>query len=224
MKKLLSNKKLILAGRIIMVVLLFVIAFYIFRDMRNHALQDALSRSAFTPMVSAIFVLLLYAIKSVTIFIPIVALELFTGSLFEPLPALLINILGIIVAFTIPYFVGKKVGDKEDSKLFAKFPRLEKFMSRKERGVFVPSLILRLIGFLPNDLVSVYLGTLSGSYFKYVLGSVLGSVIRIIAVTNIGSNLDNIRSPQFIASVVVILLLSVLSLVGYIFYQKKTEE
>ena len=224
MKKIFANEKIILAIRIITIMLLFFIAFFVFKDMRDYTAHNAVSESPGAPIVAAIFILLLFAIKSVTVFIPIIAIELFTGSLFEPLPALLINLLGIIIAFTIPYFIGKKAGDKDNRKLFRKFPKLEKLISRKERGVFVPSIILRLIGFLPGDLVSVYLGTLSGSYFKYVLGSVLGSVIRIIAVTNIGSNLDNIRSPQFISSVVVILLLSVLSVIGYIFYQKKSDD
>ena len=224
MRKLLTNRKVLFAVRTVMVALLFLIAFYIFRDMRNHSISDALSKEAYTPIVSAIFVLLLYAIKSITVFIPLVALQLFTGSLFEPLPALLINTLGIIVAFSIPYFIGKRAGDSEDHKIFDKFPKLEKLIRHKERGVFVPSLILRLIGFLPNDLVSIYLGTMSGSFFKYILGSLLGSVIRIIAVTVLGASLDNIRSPQFIASVIVIVLLTVLSCIGYVFYQRKTED
>ncbi len=218
------NKKVVLAFRIVIDIALILIAVYLFLDMRNTSIETILKSPSLLTIISALFVLFLYAIKSVTVFIPLVALQLYTGSLFEQYPALLLNFLGILICYTIPYYIGKRTGHKENSKFLDKFPKLEKFISHKEQGVFIPSIILRLIGFLPADLVSAYLGTMSGSYFKYITGSLLGSVIRIIAITVLGANLNNIHSPQFVISVIIIVLLSILSCLGYVFYQRKSEE
>ncbi len=222
-KSFFKNRKIVISLRIVLCVILVLTAVFMLYDIKNISLSRILSNPAKNPIISALIVFLLYAVKSVTVFIPLVALQLITGSMFSPLPALAINFIGIIICYTIPYYIGKKVDSTYSDGLFEKYPKLEKFIRREGRGVFFPALFLRCIGFLPTDLVSAYLGTFSTSYLKYITGSLLGSTLRIIAVTILGTSLNNPSSPQFIASVAIIGALTVLSILGYVFYQKKKE-
>ena len=223
MKKIFKNKTILNILRIVMGIVLVVIAMFFLYDIQNISFADIVSSPTRNPILATFIVFLLYAIKSVTVFIPLVALQLITGSMFSPFSALIVNFIGIIICYTIPYFIGKKADENYSEGLLEKHPKLERIIRRQNAGTFFPSAILRCIGFLPTDLVSAYLGTFSTSYFKYITGSLLGSAIRIIAVTLLGTSLDNPSSPQFVVSVVVTVLLTVLSAIGYIFYQKKKD-
>ena len=60
--------------------------------------------------LSAFILLLLYALKSLSVAFPIAALEVVTGIVF-PLPiALLLNFIGIVIVLTIPYYIGRFSG------------------------------------------------------------------------------------------------------------------
>lgn len=222
-KKMIKNRKFINSIRILLCVVLIFLALTLLYDIRNVSLEDILSHGPKSHLGAALFVFVLYAIKSVTVFIPLVALQLIVGAMFDPFPALIVNFVGIIICYTIPYYIGKRIDDKHSENLLNKFPKLEKFIRQDPKGVFIPSLFLRCIGFLPTDLVSAYLGTFSTSYFKYITGSLLGSALRIAAVTILGTSLNEPTSPQFIISVIIVAVLTVISVVGYVFYQKKKE-
>lgn len=223
MKKFFHNKKTVNTIHFIMGLVLIAIALFFLYDIRNISFSDIISNTPENPIIAALIVFLLYAIKSVTVFIPLVALQLITGSMFSPFSALIVNFIGIVICYTIPYFIGKKADENYSEGLLKKHPKLEKIIHHQGGGTFFPSAILRCIGFLPTDLVSAYLGTFSTSYFKYITGSLFGSAIRIVAVTILGTSLDTPSSPQFIVSVIIIVLLTVLSAAGYVFYQKKKD-
>ncbi len=222
-KKLFNNRIFKKISQIVLCVALIFAALLFIHDIKSESGLSFFLGSAENPLISALIVLLLYAIKSVTVFIPIIALELMAGSVFSPLLALAVNLMGIIICYTIPYYIGKRANTNYSDKLFKKYPKLDKFIRREGRGVFFPAIFLRCIGFLPADLVSAYLGTSSLSYFKYITGSLLGSALRLVAVTILGTSLNKPASLQFILSVTIVLLLTLLSAAGYIFYQKKKD-
>ena len=54
------------------------------------------------PLLAVAVLLLLYALKSVTVIFPISALQVAVGHLFDPLPAFLLNLLGLVITLTLP--------------------------------------------------------------------------------------------------------------------------
>ena len=56
------------------------------------------------------FLLLLYAVKSLTIFIPIIIMHIAGGFIFSTLLALIVNITGTAISLTSPYIVGRISG------------------------------------------------------------------------------------------------------------------
>ena len=144
--------------------------------------------------LAAVFLLVLYALKSLSVAFPLSALEAAGGLLF-PLPAALaVNLLGVLTAQVIPFLLGRREQDGLEA-LTERHPRLAALRpgERPGRSVF----LLRLAGASPGDLVSLYLGAAGVPLRAYLAGGVLGSLPRVAAATVVGSALWEIGSPRF---------------------------
>lgn len=64
-------------------------------------------------LVAALILLLLYALKTITIFFPIIILEVAVGHLFTTIPAIIINTLGITIGYIIAYYICSHTGSKK---------------------------------------------------------------------------------------------------------------
>ena len=134
--------------------------------------------------LAAVFLLALYAVKSLSVAFPLSALEAAGGLLF-PLPAALaVNLLGVLTAQVIPFLLGRQ----ERAGLETLRPG-----DRPGRSVF----LLRLAGASPGDLVSLYLGAAGVPLRAYLAGGVLGSLPRVAAATVVGAALWDLGSPRF---------------------------
>lgn len=144
--------------------------------------------------LAVVFLLVLYAVKSLSVAFPLSALEAAVGLLF-PLPAALaVNLLGVLTAQVIPFFLGRRE-QAGLANLTARHPRLAALRpgDRPGRAVF----LLRLAGASPGDLVSLYLGAAGVPLRAYLTGGVLGSLPRVAAATVLGAALWEIGSPRF---------------------------
>lgn len=108
-KNFFRHKKLVNFIRIILAAILVILAAILLYDIKNISLDTLLSHTPKNPYIAAIILLLLYAAKSITVFVPLIALQLIAGSMFSPFFALMINFIGIIICYTIPYLIGKRL-------------------------------------------------------------------------------------------------------------------
>lgn len=83
-------------------------AIYLFSDGEITA-EGLMNYAPDNPWLAGLFLTLLYAFKSLTIFFPIIVLNVLGGFLFEPIPAMLINFVGVAVELSIPYWIGRLV-------------------------------------------------------------------------------------------------------------------
>ena len=171
--------------------------------------------------LAAIFLLLAYALKSVTVIFPISALQIASGLLFKPIAAFFINLCGLMITLTFPYWIGRKTGADVMERLLKKRPVLTKITDRQKSSPIFLSYFLRVIGCLPGDLVSLYLGACQISYPQFLLGGMLGSGLHLVAFTFLGSAISDPQSPQFCASLVLTLVVSGLPLSLNRFYCRK---
>ncbi len=144
--------------------------------------------------LAAVFLLALYAVKSLSVAFPLSALEAAGGLLF-PLPAALaVNLLGVLTAQVIPFLLGRQERAGLET-LARRHPRLAALRpgDRPGRSVF----LLRLAGASPGDLVSLYLGAAGVPLRAYLAGGVLGSLPRVAAATVVGAALWDLGSPRF---------------------------
>ena len=167
------------------------------------------------PVLASVVLLLLFALKSMTVVFPLMVLYLAVGHLFPLWWSLPLNLCGIVVCVTIPYLIGRYAQADALANVMQKYPKVEAFIiQHRSRGLFL-SYFLRIITMVPGDLMSMLLGALRISYPYFLLGSTLGMAPSMIAATLAGDSITNPASPQFILSAVSIVVLAVLSAILY---------
>ena len=147
------------------------------------------------------FLLLLYAVKSLTIFIPIIIMHIAGGFMFSTLLALIVNITGTAISLTSPYIVGRISGSDLVDRINRKFPKLEKTINNTQGSNFFLCFILRSVSCLPGDAISMFMGARRMPFQTYFWGSLSGTILSIITATLIGSSIANPSSPMFWISV-----------------------
>ena len=169
------------------------------------------------PILAAIVILLLYALKSLTVVFPLAILYLASGIIFPTWIAILINILGLAITFTIPYWIGRFFGDEAIEEIYNRFPKVKEVTKYQNSNAFFACFITRIVGFLPGDIVSIYFGACNTNFPVYLLGGISGCLLSIITTTILGEKLNNPFNQEFI----VVLLIRIIVIIGAILLNKK---
>lgn len=183
--------------------------------------QTILTDALQNPLLTAGLLLLLYMLKSLTIFFPLLILEMAAGYLFPAPVALIINFLGIGIVLTIPYWIGRALGLRQVSKLTRKYPKFQAIMEKQQNHSFFLCFFLRVISCLPGDIVTMYLGATHTPFSHNLLGGTLGILPGMILATFMGVNIQDPSSPAFWISAALSVGLAVLSIVLYYVYLKR---
>lgn len=200
-------------------VAVFVTAYFVAG--RSINLSTLLNYSPKNLYLAALFMMALFAAKSMTIFFPIIILEVLSGIIFPTGIAIIINILGNMVTYSLPYLIGQLTGADIKTFLLKKQPKLQVIYNLKIKSKWFLSFFLRAISCLPGDIVSIYLGANGIPYSIFITGSILGSLVAILAATIIGATILNPTSPAFIISVIIRISIAITSLVFYNLISKK---
>lgn len=172
------------------------------------------------PWLAAIFLLFLFALKSLSIVIYSGLLYAASGILF-PLPvAILLNLAGTVIMVSLPYEIGKKAGSRAVDNIRAKYPQTSVIQELRSENDFFFSFLVRMIR-LPSDVASLYMGAVNIEYKQYLWGSVLGLLPHLIAFPIMGMNIQNIWSPAFFISVCVEAAYILLTMIIYSLYRKR---
>ena len=203
-----------------LVVCITFMAIYLFSD-RNISLNTLLNLAPEDSLFAAIFLITMYAVKSVTIFFPIIVLNFVGGFLFPTPVALLVNVIGLLVDLTIPYWVGRLSGSGFTDKLCEKYPKLGEIIRHQQNNEFFMTFFLRVISCLPGDAVSMYFGASKTPFWLYLFGSFMGAVPGIISATLLGTSITEPDSPMFWISLGLTVGLSVVSFLTYFLWKKR---
>ena len=169
------------------------------------------------PILAAIVILFLYALKSLTVVFPLAILYLASGIIFPTWIAILINILGLAITFTIPYWIGRHFGDEAIEEIYTRFPKVKEVTKYQNSNAFFACFITRIVGFLPGDIVSIYFGACNTNFPVYLIGGISGCLLSIITTTIIGEKLNNPFTKEFL----VVLLIRIIVIIGAILLNKK---
>lgn len=172
------------------------------------------------PLLAIGFMLALYAFKSLTVVFPIIVLNVLGGFLFEPVWALAVNFLGVAIELAIPYWIGRLSSAEFVHKLEARYPKFSRFFGEGSADHLFLAFFLRAIFCLPGDLVSMYFGSVSMPFGKYMLLSFLGMVPGTIAATLLGMSITDPSSPLFWVSILLTISFCVISFVAHHLWKK----
>lgn len=169
---------------------------------------------------SALLLLLMYALKSLSVVFPIIVLQIAAGMIFPPVTALLLNTIGTGITYTVPYLIGRFSGSDVAEKIMKKYPKAKDIIIVQRTNSWFPSFLLRAVSCLPGDIVSMCLGSIRVPYTPYVVASILGTIPGLIPATIAGMSIIDPTSSVFIISVVVTILSSVVSIIIYWFLNR----
>lgn len=194
----------------------------LYRD--QFSVESVLQASPQNILLAALFMMVLFVLKSMSVFIFSGILFAANGILF-PLPAAIgLNILGAGIMVSLPYWVGKKVGGDMIDRIVCKYPKVRVLRNMQTDHEFILSFVTRIVNVLPSDILSLYMGAIGIGYAKYLAGSILGMLLSIITFPIMGMNIMNPGSPAFIASVCIHVAVSTISIGGFWIYYRKNRE
>lgn len=176
------------------------------------------------PLFAALFLVFLYAFKSLTVFFPIIVLNVLGGFLFEPNHALIVNTIGVLVELAIPYWIGRTLGTTFVDKMFQKQQKLTEIIGEGSDNNFFASFFLRVISCLPRDAISMYFGARKVPFLTCLIGSFLGALPGTIASTLLGMNITDPSHPMFWISISLTVSISVISFLIYAIWRKSKKK
>lgn len=215
-----NKKKLIPIAAIVLMGIVFTVI--VKKSSEPLSVNTILMYTPENVMLAAGIVLLLFALKSLTVVFPLSILYLASGILFHPVIAVLISTAGLAITITIPYWIGRYSGKQIVQEICQKYPKAEMVAKYQETNTFFACFITRIVGFLPGDIVSIYFGACDTAYLIYLAAGVLGSSLSIITTTLLGEKISDPFSVEFMVVLVCRILVSVGAVViNYRLNQKK---
>ncbi len=179
----------------------------------------------FTPentLAAICVILLVFALKSVTFVVYGGLVYAASGIMFSLPVAIIVNTIGTALMVSIPFFIGKKAENGTIDKIVDKNPKLTVLRDVPNKNELFISFFVRLLGILPGDLVSIYLGACGISYGKYITGSLIGLFPSVLSFSVMGMSANDVTSPEFIISAAFKIGLKVFSIIIYFVWRKKT--
>lgn len=193
----------------------------LFLHKKEFTVEEILKFTPSNPLLASLTMLVLFALKSISIILYGGILYAVDGILF-PLPvAILLNLLGTAIMVTIPYLIGKKAGSASVERIVEKYPKADKMRGFRKQNDFVFVLMIRFMGILPSDIVSLYMGAIGVNYPRYLLACLLGMLRSAITFPIMGMSITDIHSPLFITALCVELIFMVTSILICRIYRKK---
>ena len=192
---------------------------FLYRD--RITVENIVNFTPENPLLAVGIMLLLFAFKSVTFVIYGSILYAVNGILF-PLPfAILLNMAGSAIMATLPFLIGRRKGSGLLVKLTEKYPKLSVLRKLPSENGFFLSMVIRLMGCLPGDVVSMYFGASGIRYREYLTGTLIGLTPSIVIFTVMGMSADDVTSPAFIISVCCEILTALTSIIWFFCWNRK---
>ncbi len=154
-----------------------------------------------------IIIIFLYAFKSILSIYPLSALCAVTSTVFPFYFSIPINILGLLILYSIRYYWGVRAGASGIQSIL-KRNRTVKYLIEND-GNGNPWLLsfFRFIPAIPVNVVSQLYGALGFKYKKFIFVSLLGYTPLLTSYTFIGSNVFNPLSAAFLVPFIILFTL-----------------
>lgn len=204
----------------VLVIWTLIVAFMVIH--RNDiSLDTILAYSQENTLLIVVAILALFALKGV-------AMLIYSGMLFAasgillPLPlAIGVNIVGSAVMVTVPYYLTRFIGGDMAEKIAERYPKVSSLMQKRGDSDLFFTLVLRIINLIPVEALGIYLSAAGVRYTPYIIGSVLGFLPSAVLFPIMGTNIENVHSPEFLIALALQLGFMTLSFVALKIYQRR---
>ena len=183
-------------------------------------MEEILSWQPENLFLAALAIECFFAVKSASVFIPLMIPQLLAGHLYSRDMALLINLLGLVIVMSVPYWIGKGLGSAKMEQLLQKYPKIQGILKAQDDNQMAFSFMLRACCVPPADMVTMYLGATGMPYLTNVIGGTLGSFPGMVLTTFLGANIRNPESPAFWKALALNVAWIILSGLGFYLYKR----
>lgn len=147
--------------------------------------------------------------------VPSVMVMTLSVLMYGPVKGAIISIIGIFIAATVAYFLGKTLSTVTLDKLIGRKSR-EKMTDFLDNYGFWTVLIFRLSPFLSNDAVSFVAGLVKMNYWRFISATLIGITPLAALIGYFGRSTDQMQTGLIIGSAV-----GLVGLALYIYVDKK---
>lgn len=210
-----------LENYLLLIFIAFVIIYFIiyYRNSLMHINFRGLKRYilSFGP-TGFLVLLLIYSLKPVLMFFPVVPLTILAGNLYGFYGGLLLTTLGLFFSGSFAFYISRNLGEGFVKKILKKkFLKIEKSM--KEHG-FKIMFMMRISTVFPYDPLSYAAGVTNISYSDFILGSLLGTIPEMIIYLYLGHHAERYFSRKIIFPAVIFIILAIAAPFLYKKYKK----
>lgn len=158
-------------------------------------------------IITAIFSL--FALKTISPvpYIPISCICVISAMVFNLNISVILNILGLVIIFSIRYYIGRKKKTLP-YRILKRYDEIWRVLEHDGKGNPWLLFLCRILPLFPVNTVSNIYGGMKYDFKKYILLSVSGYLPKIISYTIIGRNAFNPFSASFMIPVMVSSFLS----------------
>ena len=168
----------------------------------SFTLEGILTYTPDKPLLAALVLVALFAVKSLSVFLYSGFLYMAAGVLF-PLPAAI----AVNLAGTAEY-------------ILSRWPKAAALHDLRCDSDFFFVLLIRLLNVFSLDMVSAYMGAVGVKYRAYLPASLLGLASMCVLFPIMGGSLADVRSPQFLLSAGIQLAIMLVSCAVFYLRQK----
>ena len=183
-------------------------------------MEEILSWQPENLFLAALAIGCFFAVKSASVFIPLMIPQILAGHLYSRDMALLINLLGLVIVMSVPYWIGKGLGSAKMEQLLQKYPKIQSILKAQDDNQMAFSFMLRACCVPPADMVTMYLGATGMPFLTNVIGGTLGSFPSMVLTTFLGANIRNPESPAFWKALGLNVAWVILSGLGFYLFRK----
>ena len=163
-----------------------------------------------------IVLLFLFAFKAAfpVYLYPLPALCAVTSTVFPAYFSIPINVLGLVILYSIKYYWGTRVGASGVQAILSRSETVRYFIEKDGRGNPLLLPLFRVIPGIPINLVSKLYGAMGFRYRNFILLSLLGYTPLLVSYTFIGRNVFNPLSTAFLLPFILLFTLAGISLLA----------
>lgn len=160
-----------------------------------------------TPL-AVVIILVNYALKAVMPWFPVSCICVASAVIFKWYDALVINLVGLSVLFTLKFIWGRRFGAGNAEKLLNKYSFIRETVEHSRLGSGVILFLSRLLPNIPINSVSCIYGTTDMPLWRFLLISLIGFLYKAATYIIIGRNVFDPASASFIVPFIPHIMLS----------------
>ena len=191
---------------------------------RRDTLEELLHYTPESLPLAALLLFCAYGVKSLSVVFPISLLYVASGVIFPLWAAWGLNLLGLCLCVTLPYWVGRISGREVAEHICRRHPKAAQATGIATRNGVFTAYLLRVLGILPGDLMSILLGAMGMEYRGYLMGSILGLLPGMLIQTALGGYAHRPASPVFWLLCLLMVAVSAASALAYARYLRRHPE